>query len=168
MSCELGVTNDLGEQADLRRGRGLFACVFLATVDIVQLTWLGLLFCVFTTEHCVVVIPLWDRCPPAPAICKALFVTLLMRSSLPPWEGWRVPLKVQDLGLIEVTTLNSGPLLLVKTRLSGFNLPCAFIWNGGAGETLGDLQAESGLLTSAACRLLDLHSCLQMTDQFVF
>ena len=27
-------------------------------------------------------------------VCKALFVTLLMGSSLPPWEGCRVPLKV--------------------------------------------------------------------------
>lgn len=73
-----------------------------------------------------------------------------------------------DLGLIQVTALNSGPHLLVKTGLSGFNLPCAFIWNVGAGETLGDHQAESGLLTSAACRLLGLHTRLQMTDQFVF
>ena len=45
--CELGITNDLGEQANFRRGRGLSACVFLATVDIVQLTRLGLLFCFY-------------------------------------------------------------------------------------------------------------------------
>lgn len=94
--CELGITNDLGEQANFRRGRGLSACVFLATVDIVQLTRLGLLFCFYNRA--------WWCCHPSvgqvppphprrPPICKALFVTLLM-GILPPWEGCRVPLKV--------------------------------------------------------------------------
>ena len=66
--CELGVTNDLGEQANLRRGCALFACVSLATADIVQLAWLGLLSCVFTTERCVLVNLVWGRWPAPPSV----------------------------------------------------------------------------------------------------
>lgn len=113
--------------------------LFLATVDIAQLRWLG---------QSVV-----SRCPGVEQVAL-----LWHPPSLPlfvqHWDWCGGPFRKLWVLVSSRQTLNSGVTLLVKTGVSGFCLFCAFVLTAWAGESPRNPLSKYALLPSAASRVV--------------